>query len=473
MSRNKELAKNTFIIFVGTICTKLMSFFLLPLYTGILTTAEYGTVDLLTTLISLISPIISLQISQSVFRYLIDNRNNEEEKKQLISVSIFFVIFNTIIYLLLFIFISPLIHNDYKYYLATNVIASIFCDLLLQISRGLGNNREYSIAGVITAIITILCNIIFLVGLQMRVNGMLIGTLIGYIIGIFYLFIKLNLHNYIFISKLKISVLKKMLNYSLPLVPNQLSWWVFGMSDRVIVSFVLGLSLTGILSVSYKFSSAYIMLYNIFNISWTESMALHINDKDVEDYFNKTFNTIFTFFISLGILLIAVMPFAFKILVNERYKEALHLIPIAILAAICQVVVGLVSVIYVSKNDTKAIANTAVCAAIVNVFVHGILIKYIGIYAAVFSTFVSYLTFSIYRTIDVRKKYLKIRFDIKKMSLSISIIIIVLVTYYMKYNYLKIMTLIIAIAYMYIVNKKSLKSIITLVKHKIGKEVQQ
>ena len=92
MNRNKDLARNTFIIFIGTICTKLVSFFLLPLYTGLLTTEEYGIVDLLTTLVSLVSPIISLQISQGVFRYLIDSRNSENEKKELISGSIFFII---------------------------------------------------------------------------------------------------------------------------------------------------------------------------------------------------------------------------------------------------------------------------------------------------------------------------------------------------------------------------------------------
>ena len=50
MSREKQLAKNTLIITVGKVCTQLISFFLLPLYTGILSTEEYGIVDLLNTL---------------------------------------------------------------------------------------------------------------------------------------------------------------------------------------------------------------------------------------------------------------------------------------------------------------------------------------------------------------------------------------------------------------------------------------
>ena len=261
MSRSKSLVKNTIIIFIVTICTKLISFLLLPLYTYTLSTSEYGIVDLLTTLISLISPIISLQISQGVFRNLIDYRNNVDKQKKVISTSVNFLIVNSIIYFFIFLIISPLIKNDYKWFLAITVIASVFSDLLLQISRGLGDNNSYSIAGVVTAIFTIICNVLFLVFLHMKVTGMLLGTLIGYIVGIIFIFFKLKLYKYVIIKKFDKTELKKLMKYSLPLVPNALSWWIFNTSDRLIVSIILGLSFTGILSVSYKFSSIIILFY--------------------------------------------------------------------------------------------------------------------------------------------------------------------------------------------------------------------
>lgn len=469
MNRSKDLAKNTIIIFIGTLCTKLISFFLLPLYTGVLTTAEYGIVDLLNTIISLLSPIISLQMSQSLFRYLIDCRENNKEKKELISTCFFFIIFNCLIYLLVFILLSRFVNNEYKFFLAINLIASIFCDLFLQISRGLGENKEYSVAGVVTAITTIICNIIFLISFKMKVNGILIGTLMGYISSVIWLFFRLNLYKYISISCFKKSILKKLTKYSLPLVPNQLSWWIFNTSDRVIVSAIMGLSYTGLLSVSYKFSSAYITIYNIFNMSWTESMALHINDRDVETFFNKTFNLIFNLFLSAGILLISFMPFIFKVLVNDSYSYAKDLIPIAIIAAISQVIVGLVSAVYVSKNDTKAIANTAILAAAVNVFVHLILIKFIGLYAAVISTFVSYFIFAIYRTIDVSKKYIKVKFDFKRTMISITYLIIVLFVYYSNSIFFKIIIMITSVIYLLLFNKSSITALISILKSKLKK----
>ena len=106
----------------------------------------------------------------------------------------------------------------------------------MQVSRGLGNNKAYSISGVITSITTILFNILFLVGIGLKIDGMLYGSAIGYIIGIIYLFIKLKLFKYISINSISKKAFNNMMKYSLPMIPNTISWWIFSSSDRIIVS---------------------------------------------------------------------------------------------------------------------------------------------------------------------------------------------------------------------------------------------
>ena len=121
MSREKTLVKNTAILAIGKICTQLITFFLLPLYTGILSTEEYGTVDLLNTLVSLLLPIVTFQVEQALFRRLIECRENEADKKSAISTGFLAVLIQCIIYLLIFWAVSPLVHNQYKIFLATLV----------------------------------------------------------------------------------------------------------------------------------------------------------------------------------------------------------------------------------------------------------------------------------------------------------------------------------------------------------------
>ena len=469
MNRKKSLAKNTLIIFIGTLCTKLLSFLLLPLYTNVLTTAEYGIVDLLTTLIALFSPILSLQISQGLFKCLVESRDNLNKQKKLITTSLAFILFNSIIFILLFAAINPLIKSEYKWLLAINVLASVYSDLLLQISRGLGDNNCYSISGVITALITILFNILFLVFLHYKVDGMLYGTLLGYIAGILFVVVKMKLYQYIEIGNISTKEFKPLIKYSLPLVPNALSWWVFSMSDRVIVAIVLGLSLTGILSVSYKFSNIIILLYNIFDKSWCENIILHIKDSDIVDYFNQTFKQILSLFLSFGMCVISFMPIIFKILVNDSFIDAYDLIPIAVVASLFQVVVGLVSVVYAANNNTKSLATTAIWSAIINIVVHILLIKSIGVYAAVVSTLVSYAFFAIYRVKDVSKKYIKISLDKKFIIYTLIVLITVLITYYAESIYIKCIGMIIAVIYSLITNKNTLLALNNVIYNKVKK----
>ena len=117
MNREKTLVKNSAILTVGKICTQMISFFLLPLYTALLSTEEYGTVDLLNTLVSLMLPIVTFQIEQAVFRRLIDNREKDEEIKKIVSTTVCTILVQIIIYVVLFLLISPFINNDYKYLL--------------------------------------------------------------------------------------------------------------------------------------------------------------------------------------------------------------------------------------------------------------------------------------------------------------------------------------------------------------------
>ena len=72
MSRKTELAKNTAILTVGKLCTQCISFFLLPLYTAILSTEEYGTFDLLVTYSTLLLPLVNWQLDQGLFRFMLD-----------------------------------------------------------------------------------------------------------------------------------------------------------------------------------------------------------------------------------------------------------------------------------------------------------------------------------------------------------------------------------------------------------------
>ena len=467
MNREKNLAKNTLIITIGKISTQMITFFLLPLYTSILSTKEYGTVDLLNTLVSLLLPIVTFQVEQAVFRELIEVRGKRDKESKIISSSIVTVVFQCLVYLIIFALVSLFINNNYKFFLATNVVANIFLSLLLQIARGFGDNKKYAFASFISALSTIIFNILFLVVIKLGANGMLLGTMLGQIVATIYLFISLRLYKYLKVKDYKKEVIKSLWKYSLPLIPNAISWWVFNASDRVIASAFLGVDQNGILAASLKFSTVFITFYNIFNMSWTESISIAIKDDDVSDYFNKMFNIILKLFTALAIGMIACMPFVFPIMINEKFSVGYGLVPISIIGSLFNVVVGLVSVIYVAKKNTKAIASTSIVSAVINIIVHLVLIKFIGLYAAVISTFMAFFIMSIYRLIDVSKRYFKVKIDINFIIQSLIALIVVFISYYINNIYLNVFVVLFAVFFAIYINKNSFDIILKMIMKKV------
>lgn len=463
MSREKTLFKNTLIITIGKVCTQLITFFLLPLYTAILSTEEYGTVDLLNTLVSLLLPIVTFQVEQAVFRNLIDNRENEDVKKKIISTGIFSVILQCIIYICIFFIISPFFENQYKYFLATNVIAYIFASLTQQMARGLGKNTHYAIGSFLSAFSTIIFNILFLVVFKFGAYGMLMANMLGQIICAIYNIIALKLYKYISISEFKKAVLMKLWKYSLPLIPNAISWWIFNASDRVIVSGILGVAQNGILSAAHKFSNVFITLYNIFNLSWTEMVSLHINDSDAKEFLNRMTNMMLRFFTAMSVGIIACMPFVYPIMINEKFSDGYNLVPIMMLGCIFNVLVGLISTIYVAKKNTKAIANTSIGSALINIVVNLCLIKFIGLYASTIANLTAYFIMSVYRLYDLKKKYFEIKIDRTFIISTVLVLIPILLAFYSNNMILYLIGLAIAVIYAYVINRKNLNKIFKMI----------
>ena len=455
MSRKKDLVKNTFILFVGKLFTQLVSFLLLPLYTAYLTTSQFGTVDLVITYVYLLSPIITLQLEKSVFRFLIDAKDDIDKQKKILSISLKMIFIILFIFIIATVLISSFIKINYITLIFINISLCMFSNYLLQTARGLSLIKKYTLASVISGVSNIVLNLVFILGFKIKIEGMLLSVIISNLLVIIYLIKTLKIYKYIdFKLKDKI-LLKEMLKYSLPLIPNDISWWVISVSDRTIISFILGIAYNGIYTVSNKFSVLFIGLFNVFGLSWTEEASKHINDEDKDQYFTDVINTSIKIFSSVCIMIIIILPLVFNTLVNIRYISSYNYIPILLLASLVNIVVSLYSAIYIAKKLTKKVMNTSLIAALVNIVLNLLFIKYIGLYAAALSTLISYLFMMIYRYFDV-KKYINIKYDINNIINILILLIISITTYYINNKYLSIIILILNITTLFIMNIKEI-----------------
>ena len=457
MNKKKELAKNTIIIFLGKVCTQLISFLLLPLYTSYLITEEYGFVDLVTTYVTLIVPIITMELEMSVFRYLVDCRKDKDEKKRVFSNNFIILLASLGIFIVLYLIVSCFWKFDYRYLILFDIVICTFSGNFLQIARGVGRTIDYAISCIITGVSTILLNILLIVVFKLGAFGMITSMAVANGLGAVYLFIRLKMWQYIDFKKKDKKLIKEMYKYSIPLVPNGISWWIVNVSDRTIITAILGAAANGIYAVSNKFPTILSSLLGIFNLSWSESAALHINSPDRDEFFSDVCNTMTKLFTCLGVGMIAVMPFVFPLLVNHSYDEAFYYIPILVLGSVFNVVICLYSAVYIAKKMTKQVATTSIIGAVINLVVNLVLIRYIGLFAAALSTAISYFVMMMYRHFDL-KKYMTITYEKGLVIKTVLIFVFAIVLYYQRNIWLDLVSLVVVVIYAVLMNKSFLKA---------------
>lgn len=399
---------------------------------------------------------------------MLDYRGNKDEQKKLFSTLLLSSTVQNIIYVVLFICIEPFLKIENAYFLLLYVVLQVYNALFLQFVRGLGYSIKYTIASFISASATTVLNVIALVFLRMGLQGLFVSTLTAQLLTLVYLVISSRSWEYFSLKNARIGTFKRVGTYSIPLIPNNLAWWVVNASDRTIISHFLGTAANGIYSVANKFPNVFINFYNILNLSWTETVSLHYNDEDRDEFLTDTMTSLVKLFVAACLGIVACMPFVFPIMVNAKYSAAYNQILILMYAMLFRVLVGLYSCVYVAQKNAKKIAYTSISAAIINITVDLLLINKIQVFAASLSTLIAFLSMFIVRYIDVNKAvHMRIKKPIAIGSILLSIMLVG--TYYCNNKVIQFVALCITALYAVVTNMDMLKSGVNLVKSHLGK----
>lgn len=430
MNQKKQLMKNTIIIAIGKLSTQVISYILLPLYTAKLSPSEYGNYDFVCTLSLFLCPIITLLMEESMFRYLID-ADSKIQRKRIISQTIIYTFFGTV----LFTILAAVIMNIWTEYSAayitaiiTFVISNILIGLSNALSRGLGKIKLYSVSNFILGISTIILNIVFILGINAGAEGLLWANTIANSLTAIVIFAILKLPTYI--GKLNKPLMIDMIKYSVPLVPNSISWSIINMSNRLILTNMVSSAANGIYAMASKFPNIISVVYGYFYTAWKESAARIVKEDNKNDYYNSIYHDAKRFLYAITICLIAAMPFVFPIFINETYDEAYIYIPIIMIATYYSNLSSFYGGIFSAYKDTKIMGSTTIVAAILNVVIMCVFVNQFKIYAACFSMLIANLIVYFYRKKKL-KKYIKLR-ELKWQGPMLFLTIICL-AYYAKY----------------------------------------
>lgn len=454
MKQEKELIKNTIIIALGKFSTQIVSFLLMSLYTAKLTTEQYGNYDLIITIITFLAPIITLTLEESMFRFLIDAKDKKDEKS-IISQTLIIVLTALVVSCIIIFGVIKIFSINTSKYFIPYVIAVVLMTMMNALVRGLGKIKLYSISNFILSVVTIILNIVFVLGTTLAVDGLLLAVILANLLVVALLAVVIDLPSFIDFKSLDKITMKRMLAYSIPLIPNSLSWIVITLSDRVIVTSFLGTASNGIYAISNKFPTIINTVYNYFSVAWKESAAKALHEENSTQYYNRIYKSLRNIVYSATVGVIAIVPFVFNILVHGGYQDAYMYIPILVFAVYFSNMSNFYGGIFSAYMESKIVGRTTVISAIINLAVNILLIKFIGIYAAAISTLVSSVFLYMYRKLKIGK-YVKLK-QSKTVFVSSIITIIVFVTYYSKNLAFQAIALLLTGVYVYLINYNVVK----------------
>lgn len=402
--KNKTLLAGTIIYAIGNFGTKFLSFIIVPLYTYYILPEDLGTYDVLCTTINLLTPLITMQISDAAFRWMVTNDDNIVP---CVSATYKLLAVNCTITAGIILLINCFIPITYCYYFIAILILGRILGSMQKLLRGLKNQKLYATSGLFYTSVFLVLNLVFICVLHQGVEALLWSSVIANVVAIGLILLCEKSLRKVDVKSSHRKLQKEMLKYSMPLVPSTLNWWVMGASDRYVILFFLGSAANGIYAVANKFPSILSTVFLMFNNSWTDmSLADSDSKEDYSAYYSSVFKQLYILSFTSVILLIPATKVVATLILSTAYKEASVYIAFLYLGAVFQAFSSFYGVGYLKDKSTSGAASTSVYGAIVNLAVNILCIKFIGIHAASISTFLGFFAMWAIRRQQMKKSLL-------------------------------------------------------------------
>lgn len=401
----KYLGKNTIIFAVSSFGTKFLSFLLLPIYTNILTTEEYGTVDIITTTATLMMYIFTINIADAVLRFAIERKTKQSEVLNY-GVKVICIGSLGLIAVLILLWWSNLLgwKSEYYFFAFGYFLSTAIYQLFGNYMRAVDKVTDVAVGGIVASFVMIFSNIVFLLIVKIGITGYLICLIAGSLAGTIYLFVRARVPLKQYVNKgCDIITRREMRAYCIPLIFNNIALWINAFLDRYFVTAICGVNQNGIYSVASKIPTILAMVYTVFSQAWSLSAIKEFEKKDSDGFFSNTYeylNAIVVLGCS-GLILINI-PLA-RLLYAKEFFVAWNYSSVLLVSVMFNSLTAYIGGIFAAVKQSKIIAYTTLISATVNMILNIILIPQLGVLGAAIATLVCYAVMWLVRLLAVRK----------------------------------------------------------------------
>lgn len=421
-----------------TICNLLQKgilFIVVPIYTRMLTTSEYGTYTIFQSWKDIIIIFTTLNLYCGVFtRGLV--KYEEDRKKYISSIQLLSTAVTVVVCTMLFVCydaISIVWQVDKEVFILLFIYYLFSPSIQFWSVKQRVENKyiKMVVVTVLLSLVTPLISIALLLLTNMRENALIYGyLLVQTLFGLVFYIDNLVKGKF----KVKYEYCKEALKFNIPLIPHYLSLIVLNQSDRIMIDNYCGKSEAGIYSLTYSVSQ----ILNIFIAAINGSMVPWQYEKMKKKEYNIIGRVSNILCIGIGIctiLVIAIGPEIIYIMGGKEYTEAIWCIPPIVMGIYFTFCYGLFSTVEFYYGVTKFIALASTVGAVLNVLLNAMFIPVFGYIAAAYTTFACYVMFTVAHYVIMRKVTKDNIYEIRNMLLISGILMILQIAFTFSYYY--------------------------------------
>ena len=426
--RKESLVKNTALFALGNLGSKMLQIILVPYYTRVMTSAEFGITDVLQAIVALLMPIFSLTIYEGVFRFAMERHYDQ---KSVFSTGVLVSVLGSAILLLVGVVCSPFVPRQYVWLVVANTIAVMFRSLLSQYARAINRVKLFTVDNLLITVFVLIFNIYFITEKGWGVTGYILGYTLANVLSCVLLLSSLRKECRCSIKSLDGFLMQDMLLFSAPLIPNTICWWISSFIDRIIITTNLGGSANGLYAAAHKIPSLLTVIVSVFFQAWQISANQEFKKKDVSSFYTEVHEQIFAAVTLISSVLILLCRPITDVFLGASYESSWLYMPVLLVAMTFFSFAQFLGSIYSANMRTTMALVTNLAAVVVNLVLNLVLVEKIGVLGAGIATACSYFVLWVVRMKDTGR-IIKIHY--KKLPMLIAVLILIAQTVLVSLN---------------------------------------
>lgn len=393
MGKLKYLINNIALFSISNFVSKILVFLLVPFYTNVLTTKEYGVADIFQVTLLLVVPALTINMGEAVLRFGIEKA---EHRGSILRIGLKYVLGADLFVAFITVVSGFFVSKQMQIYLlifAVMFAANSLYEFLILYFQGCEQVRIVVGGSVLSTFVMIICNLYFLLVAKIGLYGYLFSQIIAFsFAGVFMLsqLKKCGIKDYLRDEALE----KEMLDYGKPMIMYSTGSWINNASDRYIVSWLLGTAINGVYGVAYKIPAILMVFQRIFAQAWQMSATKSYSDENSKEFFSMMYEAYHTFMVMGCGFLILIVRYIAAFMFRKDFYEAWKYVPLLLVSVVFGALTGFLGSICLAHKDSKSMGIATGIGALINVILNIILIPYIGAMGAAAATAISY--FSMY-----------------------------------------------------------------------------